>query len=405
MRRFKPMLRCSLPVLLGVLWINAEGAPPSVEVSGDGRGAPAMKDIYAKDFLIGAALDFRGLSDFSPKELALIRSQFSVLTPENSMKPQIQPGPGQWNWTTADALVNFCQENKIKVHGHTLAWHAQTPNWFFIGDSGQPVTRDVAIARLKEHIQTVVGHYKGKVLSWDVVNEAINDRGPDDTENLRNSPWIRAIGPDYITMAFQFAHEADPDAMLFYNDYSIERGGKHQSSLILLKRLIREGAPINGVGIQGHWSLANTPFEEIDQAIADYKALGLKVAISELDVTISGQGGGQLNQPRGPAGGPPRDNPSEGPATRPATTRPAFGRGRGRGPTVPPTPEQLQTQAEIYGKLFQIFQKHKDVVTRVTFWGLNDRRSWRGGQSPLPFDAESNSKPALHAIEAAKIRE
>jgi GH35 family endo-1,4-beta-xylanase len=388
-----------IPVV-ALIWLIvgcAGEASHTRNISVDSQGVPSLKDIYAGDFLIGTAIDFRRPDEFNPRELEIIKSQFSIITPENSMKPQMQARPDQWNWTIADNLVKFCQENNIKVHGHTLAWHAQTPNWFFTGDDGQPVTRDVAIARLKTHIQTEVGHFKGKVYSWDVVNEAINDGGPADTENLRKSPWVRAIGPDYITMAFKFAHEADPDAKLYYNDYNIEHGSKHKNSLILLKRLISDGAPINGVGIQGHWSLSNTPFKDIDQAIADYKELGLKVSISELDITIQGQGGGQLNPAAtAPAAAQPPATATA--ATAPTTARDRIGRGRG-----PATPEQLTAQANAYAHLFQIFLTHKDVIERVTFWGLNDRRSWRPGQHPLLFDENNLPKPAIRAIAAAKI--
>ena len=201
---------------------------------------------------------------------------------------------------------------------------------------------------------------------WDVVNEAINDGGDATTgatENLRDSRWLQTVGPDFLTQAFRFAREADPNVPLHYNDYSIESGFKHQSSLALLKRLIADGAPITTVGIQGHWSLAGlTPerYQQIDDAIAHYKALKLKVAISELDVTLSGAGGGQLG-----------------------------GGGRGT-PPPPPTAEQLQAQAEAYGKLFGIFVKHRDAVDRVTFWGLHHRRSWQSGRARSRSTATAN---------------
>jgi GH35 family endo-1,4-beta-xylanase len=321
------------------------------------------------------------------------------------MKPQsVHPAEDRWTFESADNLVNFCQENGIEVWGHTLVWHAQTAGWFFQGENGQPVTRDKALERMKKHITEEVGRYKGRVKGWDVVNEAINDGGAADTENLRNSPWLRAVGPDYLNFAFKFTHEADPNAELYYNDYNIEKGTKHQNSLMLLKRLIQEGVPITGVGIQGHWGLNNLPYEELDQAIADYKALGLKVSISELDITISGQGGGQLTPNFGaPATAPgvARDVAPAAPATRQARGRGARGFGRG-GPATPPSAEQLQAQAQAYEKLFTIFLKHRDVIERVTFWGLNDARSWRRGQAPLLFDGDNKPKPAFSAVIAAR---
>jgi endo-1,4-beta-xylanase len=328
-----------------------------------------LKDAYAGKFLIGAAGDVpRGFSD---AELANIKANYNIITPENCMKPQpTHPSEDTYNWTTPDALVQWCQENNIKVWGHTLAWHSQTANWFFQpGTDGQPVTRELAMERLKKHIMSIVGRYKGKITGWDVVNEAINDNSTGETENLRNSPWFKAIGPDYLTMAFKWAHEADPNTQLYYNDYNIEQGavenkGKHASSLLLLKRLLKEGAPINGVGIQGHWHL-NTNIPDVEKAISNYASLGLKVSISELDVTSTGTNSGAF--PGGGGGGAVSD-------------------------------ETFKQQAQVYAKLFDIFNRQFKSISRVTFWGISDRRSWRSGQKPLVFDGELQPKPAFRAI-------
>src|SRR5579862_3194145 len=230
------------------------------ETGGAAAGAKTplvgLNNAFAGKFLIGTAGDVpRG---YSESELANIKANYNIITPENSMKPQpTHPEEDRYNWATPDAMVQWCASNHIKVWGHTLAWHAQTARWFFQGTNGEPVTREVAMERLKNHILTEVGRYKGRVYGWDVVNEAINDSGGGTTENLRNSSWLRAIGPDYITMAFKWAHEADPQALLFYNDYNIDSDtnldlgsaqytGKHASSMLLLKRLLKDGAPING---------------------------------------------------------------------------------------------------------------------------------------------------------------
>jgi endo-1,4-beta-xylanase len=339
---------------------------------GHHKEAMGLKDVYAGKFLIGTAGDVpRG---YSEAELANIKANYNIITPENCMKPQpTHPAENTFNWTAPDTLVKWCQDNNIKVWGHTLAWHAQTAGWFFQGTNGERVTREVAMARLKNHIQTEVGRYKGRVYGWDVVNEAINDNGTGKTENLRNSPWIRAIGPDYLTMAFKWAHEADPKAKLYYNDYNIERGamagnGKHASSMLLLKRLIKAGAPINGVGIQGHWHL-DSNLADIEKAITDYQSLGLKVAITELDVTSTGENSGAFSV-------------------------------RGGGPI---TPEATQKQAEVFGKLFAIFKRHSHTITRVTLWGISDNRSWRRGQGALLYDGQLQPKPSLQAVlDAAK---
>lgn len=327
----------------------------------------SLKEVYAGKFLIGTAADLRGYSD---AELANIKAQYNVLTPENCMKPQpIHPSEDTYNFTTSDALVDWCEQNGLKVWGHNLVWHAQTGRWFFQGPDGQPATRELAMERLKKHIFTVVGRYKGRVIGWDVVNEAIADSGAGETENLRTWSWYKTIGPDVLTMAFKWAHEADPNAKLYYNDYNIEQGavegkGKHASSMILLKRLIAEGAPITGVGIQGHWHL-DTDLADVEKAITDYASLGLEVSISELDVTATGDNSG------------------------------AFGIRNGNR-TIPK--ENYLKQAEVYKKLFEIFKRHSDVIDRVTFWGISDARSWRRGQDALLFDRQLQPKPAFNAV-------
>jgi GH35 family endo-1,4-beta-xylanase len=359
----------------------------------------SLAEVYKNDFLIGMAIDFQSENSLSNDEDAVLKRHFNILTPENSMKPQsVHPTENRWTWETADRLVQYCQNNGMQVWGHTLVWHAQTPPWFFEGENGQPVTREKAAERLRAHIHAVVGRYKGKIKGWDVVNEAISDGTNGEGEGLRESPWFKALGPEYLTLAFKFAREADPDCELYYNDYNIESGNKHKSSLALLKRLIKDGAPISGVGIQGHWGLRHMPFEDIDRAISDYKALGLKVSITELDVTINTTGGGQLTPPPGGQLNPP-GNGQAGPSTRPATRR---GPNAPRGPVLPPTPEQIKAQAEAYSKFFQLFLKHSDVIERVTVWGLNDARSWRRGQAPLLFDNDNKPKPALQAVLNAK---
>jgi endo-1,4-beta-xylanase len=366
----------------------------------DTTSSKALKELYAGKFLIGAAGDLKGYSD---AELAIIKKHYDILTPENCMKPQpTHPSQDMYNFTTPDTLVQWCQDNGIKVWGHTLAWHAQTAPWFFQAEpseteestarpprmawnssgprpsmaefwrsriTGPLASREVAMERLRSHIMTVVGRYKGRVIGWDVVNEAIADSGDCATENLRTFSWYQVVGPDVLTMAFKWAHEADPDAKLYYNDYNIEQGavdnkGKHASSLILLKRLIAEGAPIDGVGIQGHWYLY-TDLKDVEQAIINYVSLGLKVAITELDVTATGENSG------------------------------AFGFGR---KTEPIPPENYKKQADVYKALFEIFMRHSDVISRVTFWGISDRRSWRWGQDALLFDRELQPKPAFKAV-------
>ena len=355
----------------------------------------SLKQAYAGKFWIGCADDLRANSEAYQ---ASIKKHYDIVTPENCMKPErIHPSENRYTFETADAMVDWCQKNGIKVWGHTLGWHGQTPPWFFqdssdsatasaatsappAGDTsrqrrgpgfiaGPLASKEVVLERLKKHIMTVVGRYKGRVTGWDVFNESIADGGDGTTENLRTFSWYKAVGPEVINMAFKWAHEADPQAQLNYNDYNIEQGaventGKHASSMLLLKRLIKEGVPITGVGIQGHWHL-NTNLADVEKAIEDYASLGLKVSITELDVTATGNNSG------------------------------AFGVNQGDR-TIPA--ENFVKQAEVYKKLFEIFMRHADVIDRVTFWGLSDTRSWRRNQQPLLFDGELNAKPAFDAV-------
>ena len=354
-------------MLLGFIVCVVAAATVYGQNNTDTTSLKTLKEVYAGKFLIGTAGDLKGYSD---AELANIKAQYDILTPENCMKPQpTHPSEDTYNFTTADSMVEWCQRNGIKVWGHTLLWHAQTGRWFFERADGQPATRELAMERLKKHIVALVGRYKGRVIGWDVVNEAIADSGAGETENLRKRSWYTTIGPDVLTMAFKWAHEADPGAKLFYNDYNIEQGavenkGKHASSMMLLKRLIAEGAPIAGVGIQGHWYL-EVNLDDVEKAITDYASLGLKVSITELDVTATGSNSG------------------------------AFGI-RGGDRTIPK--ENYLKQAEVYKKLFEIFKRHADLIDRVTFWGISDARSWRWGQDALLFDRQLQPKPAFKAV-------
>ena len=389
-------------MLMGTLAVNVYGQEKNNTAT-----QKSLKQAYAGKFWIGCADDLRANSEAYQES---IKKHYDIVTPENCMKPErIHPSEDKYTFETADAMVDWCKKNGLKVWGHTLAWHGQTPQWFFqekpTGETAGPVTppatstppvtdtsrrrrnppgfiagppasKEVVLERLKKHIMTVAGRYKGRITGWDVFNESIADGGDGTTENLRTFSWYKAVGPEVITLAFKWAHEADPKAMLNYNDYNIEQGavenkGKHASSLLLLKRLIKEGAPINGVGIQGHWHL-NTNLADVEKAIENYAALGLKVSITELDVTATGNNSGAMSV-------------NQGDRTIPA--------------------ENFVKQAEVYKKLFEIFMRHADVIDRVTFWGLSDTRSWRRNQQPLLFDGELNAKPAFDAvIEASKTK-
>lgn len=338
--------------------------------------APSLKDAYQNDFRIGVALGGTLPDDYTEAELAVVKSQFNAVTPENCMKPDaLHPQEDQWYFAQADALVEFAEANHMQITGHNLVWHQQTPEWFF-KDGDKPATREKLLERMKTHIDKVVGRYKGKIHGWDVVNEAIAEGG---SEDLRKTAWLKGIGDDYVIKAFQFAHEADPDMDLQYNDYNIENHMKRNKTIRLIKSLQAAGVPIASVGIQGHWILDKVPFDDIETAINEFQKLGVKVMFTELDLDII-----------------PRRSTGADISQRET--------GDSDSGTTPALDELLKRQAEQYAKLFEIFHKHKDAITRVTFWGLNDSRTWlnywprQRTDYPLLFDRQSQPKPAFQSV-------
>ncbi len=332
---------------------------------------PSLKEVFKDYFTVGVGLEPNALIRYGDK----IPYHFDSLTPGNSMKPDAtQPTQGNFQFGRGDQIVDFAQEYDMEVHGHTLVWHSQTPAWFF-QENGQFVSRETAIERMRNHIYTVVGKYKGIVKEWDVVNEPIADDG----SGLRNSPWYQAIGKDYIKLAFQFAHEADPDAKLVLNDYNIEVPGKREAFINLVKELLAEGVPIHAIGIQGHWQLGWPSADSIRQSLEMYSELGLEIQITELDISVYAWG----------------DN-----SMLPGMTL-----------------DLLKRQADRYQTLFNIF-KDFDQIKKVTTWGFADDDTWldnhpvRGRKDwPMMFDIDQKPKeafwrvveePVLSSLEADK---
>jgi endo-1,4-beta-xylanase len=345
-----------------------------------------LKDAFRGKLLIGTAVGTHVLQGQDPATEKLVRRHFNALTAENAMKPDaIQPREGEFTFADADRLVAMAKQSRAAVVGHTLVWHSQTPRWFFEGKDGQPVTREVALARMRNHIKTVVGRYKGRIREWDVVNEAIND-GPG---VLRDSPWRRAIGDDYIAEAFRAAHEADPKAILVYNDYNIELDYKRPKALELLKKLVDQKVPIHGVGIQAHWRMPNLPLAETERAIKEFSALGLKVKITELDLGVlpTRYQGADISR-------------TEGMTPEQAAVMNPYTKG---------LPDEVaQQHAEKYREAFELFLRHRNVVDRVTLWGPHDGNSWldnfpvRGRTDhPLLFDRDLKPKAAFFAVQRA----
>jgi endo-1,4-beta-xylanase len=337
---------------------------------------PSLCESAGRFFKLGAAVTSVQLKD--PATAALILRQFNCLTAEYEFMPQfLEPEPGKFTFERADAIARFAEAHHLRLTGHMLCWHQLTPKWMFAGTDGKPLPREKALANLKLYIDTVVKHYHGTIDSWNVVNEAISDN---DGEWLRDTPARRAIGDDYIQKAFQFAHEADPDAALYYNDYNIEDPEKLPKVLKLIKTLQDHKVRLDSVGIQGHWLLNHPSVDVIEAGIAALSRTGVKIMITELDVDVLPREnvGADLSAKQKNAANPYKDQ-------------------------IPP--DVLEQQAKRYADLFGVFKKHHDSITRVTLWGVDDAQSWlndfpvKGRTNyPLLFDRQLHAKPALQAV-------
>ena len=251
-------------------------------------GVASLKAKFGSRFLVGVALGGQVPDDYSPIERKLILDQFSGVTPENCMKmTAIQPSEGEFHFEQADALVAFAQKNQLQVVGHTLVWAKddRTPAWVFL-DGDKPASRELVLERMHTHIRTVVSRYRGKIASWDVVNEVLDDVEP----YLRPSKWLSIVGPDFVVKAFEWAHEADPDALLLYNDYNVELPKKREKLVRLIRELREKNVPLGAIGIQGHWEVDLVPFRDIDALLVSMKEQGLKVMVSELDLGVVPRG-------------------------------------------------------------------------------------------------------------------
>lgn len=335
----------------------------------------SLKNAFQNDFLIGAALGTEHILEKNQKADALIKREFNSITPENIMKAEvIHPEANKYDFNLSDKFVAYGQKNNMYVVGHTLIWHSQLPAFV-----NKISTADSLRMFMKEHINTVAGRYSGKLNSWDVVNEALNEDG-----TLRESLFYKLLGENYIKEAFDLAAKADPQAALYYNDYNIEQPAKRKGAIALIKKLQASGTKIDGVGIQGHWSINDNNLKEVEDAIVEFSALGIKVAFTELDYTV-------LPNPWDLKGAEVNQNFEGNPAMNMYTES---------------LPDSVQTQlAKRYEDLFRLFLKHKDKISRVTFWGVNDGHSWLNGwpiknrtNYPLFFDRAYQPKKAYDAV-------
>ncbi len=326
--------------------------------------AQGLKDTYKDYFLIGVAVNQRNVSN--PEQAALVKQEFNSITCENDMKPEpTEPQEGKFNWEAADRIANFCRTNGIKLRGHCLMWHSQIGRWMY---SDNP-TKEVFFQRMKNHIQAVVSRYKDVVYAWDVVNEAMTD-DPKAEDPFRQSQLYKIAGDEFIAKAFQYAREADPNALLFYNDYNECDPVKSQRIYEMVKRMKENGVPIDGIGMQGHYNIYGPTEAEIDAAITKYKSIVKHIHVTELDIRVNAEMGGQLQFSR------------EGVAVSDSVK---------------------QHLADQYARVFNVLRKHRDVIDCVTFWNLSDRDSWLGQNNyPLPFDANYKPKMAYEYIQQMK---
>jgi endo-1,4-beta-xylanase len=341
---------------------------------------PTLKSACKGVFHIGAALNEAQFEEQNTNAAALVKTQFDTISPENVLKWEfVHPKPGQFDFAAADRYVAFGEKNRMFVIGHTLIWHSQTPEWVFRDEKGNPVDRETLLQRMKDHISTVVGRYKGRIGGWDVVNEALNEDG-----TLRQSPWLKIIGEDYLLKAFQFAHETDPKAELYYNDFSLENAPKRDGAITLIKKLQSQGAHITAVGLQGHYKMDWPKVEDVEATILAFSKLGVKVVFTEVDVDLL-----------------PASDEYHG-----ADISVRFDLQKELNPYADGLPDSMQQKlAQRYGDLFSVLVKHRDVVSRVTFWGVTDGDSWlntwpiQGRTSyPLLFNRHYQPKPAFDAV-------
>lgn len=337
----------------------------------------SLKDAYKGKFYIGTALNTPQITGEDTASVRVIKENFSAIVAENCMKSgPMQPKEGVFEFSLADQFVDFGLKNDLFVTGHCLVWHSQTPRWFFSDSLGNEVSREVLIQRMKTHIYTVVGRYKGKVKGWDVVNEAIEDDG-----SFRKSRYFKILGEDFIKYAFQFAHEADPDAELYYNDYSMALPGKRAGVVAMVKKLQQQGVKIDGIGMQCHVGLDYPALEEFEASMKAFGSLGVKVLITEMDISV-------LPSPDSNVGADIATNFEYKEKLNPYTNG---------------LPDSARVALENrYIDFFKLFLKYDDYVTRVTVWGVNDANSWKNGfpvrgrtDYPLLFDRNNQPKSVV----------
>ena len=363
-------------ILASILMIGCGEKKTTPEVQKE----PTLKEAFKSNFLIGSAVNDNLVSKKDSLGEQIVLTEYNTITPENSMKwMYMEPEQGKFEFETADKYIDFSTKNDIAFIGHNLVWHSQLAGWVEKIESKEELS-----ASLKNHVQTVAARYSGKIHGWDVVNEALNEDG-----TLRNSLFLKQLGPNYLINSFKWAQEADPKAELYYNDYNMTREEKRAGAIKLVKDIQASGARIDGIGMQAHWGLEDPTLEEIETSILEYSDLGIQVMITEFDITV-------LPNPWDLEGAEVSQN---------------FEGSEHMNPYTKELPDSVNTQlAQRYKDIFSLFKKHSDKISRVTFWGINDGVSWLNSwpiedrtNYPLLFDREYNRKPAYYSVlEVAK---
>jgi endo-1,4-beta-xylanase len=371
-------LNILIAVVGGITFLNCTGIKSAATAS----DSPSLKEAFKNDFFIGTALNNAQIEEKIPGAAVLVPQQFNAVTPENIMKAEvIHPEWNRYNFDLSDKLVAYAKKHNIVVNAHTLIWHSQMPQFV-------RRIKDADSVRIffNEHITTVAGRYDGQVYSWDVVNEALNEDG-----SMRKSIFLDKLGNDFVTEAFRIAQKAAPNTKLYYNDYNIEQPKKRAGAIALIKKIQAAGVRIDGVGIQGHWHINHLPLKDIEESILEFSALGIDVMFTELDLSV-------LPNPRDIVGADVNQRAEYEAKLNPYTKG---------------LPDSIQgALAKGYEDIFRLFLKHKDKISRVTFWGVDDGQSWLNGfpirgrtNYPLLFDKEFKPKPAFYKVMALKNKQ
>lgn len=337
----------------------------------------SLKEAVGDRFLIGTALKVFQSSGRDTNAVNIVKKHFNAIVAENCMKmEEVHPEEGKYTFDQADQFVKFGEDNGLTITGHCLIWHSQCPEWFFQDENGKEVSPEVLKQRMKDHIYTVAKRYKGKLKGWDVVNEAIIEDG-----SYRKSKFYQILGEEFIPLAFQYAHEADPDAELYYNDYGMDNEGRRNGVVKLIRSLKEKGLRIGAVGMQGHMGMDYPKIEEFEKSMLAFAAEGVKVMITEWDMSALPTARQSAN----------------------ITDTIAFR--KSLNPYTETLPDSVsQAWNARMKQFFNLFEKHADIVTRVTAWGVTDGDSWKNdfpmkGRHDYPLLFDRNYQPKAFVTE------